>query len=51
MANSKYSLTHSKNIDNDNVGRDRQQNILISGATTLPPDYTLLNDKMAQFVD
>jgi len=23
---------------------------LISGATTTPPDYTLLNDKMAQLV-
>jgi len=23
---------------------------LISGATTLPPDYTLLNDKMARLV-
>ena len=40
-----------KNIDDDNAGRYRQQNVLISGATTAPPDYTLLNDKMAQFVD
>jgi len=40
-----------KNIDDDNAGRYRQQNVLISGATTTPPDYTLLNDKMAQFVD
>lgn len=40
-----------KNIDDDNAGRYRQQNVLISGATTTPPDYTLLNDKMAQLVD
>lgn len=40
-----------KNIDDDNAGRYRQQNVLISGATSNPPDYTLLNDKMAQFVD
>lgn len=38
-------------IDDDNAGRYRQQNILISGATSIPPDYTLLNDKMAQLVD
>jgi Fic family protein len=40
-----------KNIDDDNAGRYRQQNVLISGATTTPPDYTLLADKMAQFVN
>ena len=40
-----------KNIDNENAGRYRQQNVLISSATTNPPDYTLLNDKMAQFID
>ncbi|MCF0264337.1 Fic family protein [Acinetobacter guillouiae] len=40
-----------KNIDDENVGLYRQQNILISGATTTPPDYTLLNDKMAHLVD
>ena len=40
-----------KNIDDDNARRYRQQNILISGATTTPPDYTLLNDKMAQLID
>ena len=40
-----------KNIDDDNTGRYRQQNVLISGATSTPPDYTLLNDKMAQLVD
>lgn len=40
-----------KNIDDDNAGRYRQQNVLISGATNTPLDYTLLNDKMAQFID
>ena len=40
-----------KNIDDHNAGRYRQQNVLISGATNTPPDYTLLNDKMAHFVD
>jgi Fic family protein len=34
-----------KNIDDENAGRYRQQNVLISGATTNPPDYTLLNEK------
>lgn len=40
-----------KNIDDENARRYRQQNVLISGTTTNPPDYTLLNDKMAQFID
>ena len=40
-----------KNIDDENTGRYRQQNVLISGATIILPDYTLLNDKMAQLVD
>ena len=40
-----------KNIDDDNAGRYHQQNVLISGATTTPHNYTLLNDKMAQLVD
>lgn len=40
-----------KNIDDENAGQYRQQNVLISGATALPPDHTLLNDKMTQFID
>lgn len=40
-----------KNIDDDNAGRYRQQNVLISSATFSPPDYTLLNAKMAQLTD
>ncbi len=39
-----------KNIDDDNAGRYRQQNVLISGTTTTPPAYTLLNDKIAQLI-
>ena len=39
-----------KNIDDVNAGRYRQQNVLISGATTNPADHTLLNDKMAQYI-
>jgi len=40
-----------KNIDDENAGQYRQQNVLISGAMALPPDHTLLNDKMTQFID
>ncbi|MCF8999828.1 Fic family protein [Acinetobacter nectaris] len=40
-----------KNIDDENAGRYRQQNVLISGATSTPPDYTLLNDKMGQLIN
>lgn len=40
-----------KNIDDENAGRYRQQNVLISGATSTPPDYTLLNDKMSQLIN
>lgn len=40
-----------KNIDDENAGRYRQQNVLISGATSTPPDYTLLNNKMSQLIN
>ena len=40
-----------KNIDDENAGRYREQNVLISGATTTPLDYKLLNEKMAQLID
>lgn len=40
-----------KNIDDENAGRYRQQNALISGPSITAPDHTLLNDKMAQFID
>ncbi len=29
-----------KNIDDENAGRYRQKNVLISGATSTQPDYT-----------
>lgn len=39
-----------KNIDDENAGRYRQVNVLISGATHTPPDYALVADKMQQFI-
>lgn len=39
-----------KNSDDENAGQYRQQDVLISGATN-PPDYNLLNHKIAQFID
>ncbi len=40
-----------KNIDDDNAGRYRQQNVLISGASQIPTDHSVLKDKMAQLID
>ena len=40
-----------KNIDDEQAGRYRTVNVEISGASHFPPDYVLLTDKMAQFVD
>jgi Fic family protein len=40
-----------KNIDDEYAGRYRTVNVEIAGANHTPPDYTLLTDKMAQFVD
>ncbi len=51
MVNSEYPSTDFINIDDENAGRYRQQNALIPGASITPPDHTLLNDKMAQFID
>lgn len=39
-----------KNIDNDNAGRYRQENVLISGAEHIPPAHYLLNDQMAELL-
>lgn len=39
-----------KNIDDDNAGGFADK-VLISGASKTPPDYTALNDKMAQLID
>lgn len=40
-----------KNIDDEYAGRYRNVNVEISGASHTPPDYTLLTEKMAQFLD
>jgi len=39
-----------KEIDNDNAGRYRTENIIISGATHIPPDYVLVRDQMEQLI-
>lgn len=39
-----------KNIDNDNAGKYRNQNVIISGAEHIPPDYILVQDKMEEFI-
>lgn len=40
-----------KNIDNDNAGRYRNQNVIISGAVHTPPDYMLVQEKMEEFIN
>jgi len=39
-----------KEIDNDNAGRYRTSNVIISGATHIPPDSVFLNEKMEQLI-
>ena len=39
-----------KEIDNDNAGRYRSGNVIISGAKHIPPDSVLLNEKMEQLI-
>ncbi len=39
------------NIDNDNAGKYRNQNVIISGAEHIPPDYVLVQDKMEEFIN
>lgn len=39
-----------KNIDEQNAGRYRNLNVLISGATHTPPDHVLVPEQMARFV-
>lgn len=34
-----------KNIDNENAGRYRKQNVIISGAEHIPPDFILVPEK------
>ena len=36
------------NIDTDNAGRYRTQNVIISGASHTPPDFLLIDDKMRE---
>lgn len=39
-----------KNIDDENAGRYRNTNVMISGAKHIPPDYLKLNDEMFSFI-
>lgn len=39
-----------KNIDEQNAGRYRNFNVLISGATHIPPDHLLVPEQMARFI-
>ena len=40
-----------KNIDNDNAGRYRNQNVIISGAEHIPPSHILVQEKMEEFIN
>lgn len=40
-----------KNIDPDNAGRYRQQNVLMAGAEHRPPDAVLVPEQMQEFID
>lgn len=40
-----------KNIDDEQAGRYRTANVTISGASHIPPDHSLLKDKMSQFLE
>lgn len=40
-----------KNIDNENAGRYRNQNVIISGAEHIPPDFILVPEKMEEFIN
>lgn len=39
-----------KEIDNENAGGYRKENVIISGATHIPPDSIFLNEKMEQLL-
>ncbi|WP_432400824.1 Fic family protein [Wukongibacter sp. M2B1] len=39
-----------KGIDDENAGQYRKQNVIISGAKHIPPDYLVLNDEMNRFI-
>lgn len=40
-----------KGINDNYTGRYRDQNVIISGAIHIPPDYILLDELMSQFID
>ncbi len=40
-----------KNIDDKEAGRYRTVNVTISGASHIPPDHTMLTDKMSQLIE
>ncbi len=40
-----------KDIDNDNAGVYRQENVLIAGAEHMPPDHILVAEQMAKLVE
>lgn len=39
-----------KNIDSDEAGRYRQENVVITGASTMPPTFLHLADEMRAFI-
>jgi len=39
-----------KEIDNNNAGLYRKENVIISGAKHIPPDFTTLNSEMELFI-
>lgn len=40
-----------KNIDNENAGRYRNQNVIISGADHIPPSHIFVQEKMEEFIN
>lgn len=40
-----------KNIDNDNAGRYRNQDVVISGAEHIPPSHIFVKEKMEAFIN
>jgi len=39
-----------KDIDKDNAGRYRNENVIISGATHIPPNHMIVRDQMEQLI-
>jgi len=40
-----------KNIDDDNAGRYRTENVVIAGATHTPPDHLHISQQMSELLD